>query len=221
MSFITRAHLRQDAPAARALARLLLDQSESDNGHRLVWTLFGQEPDSARDFLYRESAPGHFLVVSPRRPHASDDIWVLESRPYDPLLPVGATYAFSLRANPAASVARPGKRGLRVDAVTHARTQKGDPLTADEKEEAALAWLYARAPRLGVTFEREFCAASGYRRVSVPRKGAAPAQFSLIDFEGALRVEDPALLAQALRQGVGRARAYGAGLLLLRPLPPA
>ncbi|MDE1145776.1 MAG: type I-E CRISPR-associated protein Cas6/Cse3/CasE [Azospirillaceae bacterium] len=219
MSFITRAHLRQDTPAVRNLARLLLDQSDADNGHRLVWTLFGEDPDAARDFLYREAEPGHFLVVSSRPPQASTDIWALETKAYAPAPPEGAAYAFTLRANPAASVARPGARGLRVDAVMHARTQKGGPLTVEEKEAAALAWLYARADRLGVAFEAERCAAAGYRKVTVPRKGAPPAQFALVDYDGVLRVRDPGRLAEALRGGVGRARAYGCGLLLLRPLP--
>ncbi|MDZ5649987.1 type I-E CRISPR-associated protein Cas6/Cse3/CasE [Nitrospirillum sp. BR 11828] len=220
MSFITRAHLRQDAPAARNLARLLLDQSQTDQGHRLVWTLFGDDPDAARDFLYRETEPGRFLVVSRRPPLADTGIWVVETKPYAPAPPEGGAYAFSLRANPAASVARPGQRGLRVDAVMHARTRKGEALTVEEKEAAALSWLYARADRLGVAFEAERCSATGYRQVAVPRKGAQPARFAVADYDGVLHVRDPKRLADALLAGVGKARAYGCGLLLLRPLPP-
>ena len=86
------------------------------------------------------------------------------------------------------------------------------------RKAAALTWLFARETRLGVAFDRERCSAGGYRQVRIGRAGAKPIRHSVIDFEGVLTVVDPDLLGHALTGGVGKARAYGCGLLLLRPL---
>ena len=44
-----------------------------------------------------------------------------------------------------------------------------------------------------------------------------PITFSEIDYEGVLTVADPAKLTAALFTGVGKARSYGCGLMLVRP----
>lgn len=45
-----------------------------------------------------------------------------------------------------------------------------------------------------------------------------PLEFGAVLFDGVLRVEDPVLLGQALRAGIGPAKAYGFGLLSLAPI---
>ena len=48
--------------------------------------------------------------------------------------------------------------------------------------------------------------------------GKKPIEFSEIDFAGALTVADPEKLRAALFTGIGRARAYGCGLMLVQRL---
>jgi CRISPR system Cascade subunit CasE len=219
MNWITRAELRRDAPAQQALASLLLDASRPDVGHRLVWSLFADDQDANRDFLYREVEPGRFLIVSERGPSDPRELWRLETKPYAPRFMRGERMGFSLRANPAQSVKAAGReRGVRVDAVMHAKTLARDKLNPDEIEQAALDWLFAREARLGVRFDRPFCAAGGYRQVHIGRPGAKPIRHSVVDYEGALEVLDPAALARVAAGGVGKAKGYGCGLLMLRPL---
>jgi CRISPR system Cascade subunit CasE len=219
MSWLTRAELRRDDSAQKALTALLLDAGERDVGHRLVWSLFADDPDATRDFLYREAEPGRFLIVSARAPSDPKELWSLQSKPYAPEFTPGQRLGFALRANPAQSVKTPGRdRGVRVDAVMHAKTLAPEPLDSDQVEQAALDWLFAREAHLGVRFDRPCCAAGGYRQVRIGRKGAKPIRHSVVDYEGALEVADPAVLAGAVTQGVGKARAYGCGLLMLRPL---
>lgn len=43
-------------------------------------------------------------------------------------------------------------------------------------------------------------------------------RFTSVDFSGVLVVADPVALASALSNGIGHAKAFGCGLLLLRPL---
>ena len=219
MTWLTRAELRRDEPARQALARILLDDGARDVGHRLVWSLFADDPDARRDFLYREADAGDFMILSAREPADPHGLWTLRTKPYAPSLTAGQRLGFALRANPALSVKTPGRdRGVRVDAVMHAKARAEGVFDAGDVESAALTWVFARETRLGVTFERAWCSAGGYRQVRIARRGGKPIRHSTIDYEGVLTVVDPDALARALSGGVGKARAYGCGLLLLRAL---
>lgn len=79
-------------------------------------------------------------------------------------------------------------------------------------DQAARAWLLDRLPRWGLTICWD-----AYYQHRLPR-GGGMLQFSSIDYEGEVQVFDPSLLRQALVQGVGRAKAFGCGLLLVRPV---
>jgi CRISPR system Cascade subunit CasE len=219
MTWLTRAELRRDEPAQKALARMLLDEGARDVGHRLVWSLFTNDPEAKRDFLYREAEVGRFLILSGRPPADPLGLWQIQSKPYAPFLASGLRLGFALRANPAQSVKMAGRdRGVRVDAVMHAKRHADRPFGPEDVEAAALAWLFARETRLGVAFDRDRCSAGGYHQVSVARAGKRPIRHSVIDFEGVLEVVEPAHLAAALAGGVGKARAFGCGLLLLRSM---
>ncbi len=219
MTWLTRAELRRDEPAQKVLARLLLDEGARDVGHRLVWSLFASDPDAPRDFIYREAEPGRFLILSAREPDDPQKLWSLQTKTYAPPLTVGLRLGFALRANPAQSVKTLGRdRGVRVDAVMHAKKQAGARFEAEDVEAAALAWLFAREARLGVAFDRSLCSAGGYRQIQIVRRGVKPIRHSVIDYEGVLTVTDPEALASSVRDGVGKARAFGCGLVMLRPL---
>jgi hypothetical protein len=74
----------------------------------------------------------------------------------------------------------------------------GDSLKASAErmidEKAALDWLYMREKRLGATFAREGCSASGYGVVRAGKGPAGDISFAAIDYEGVLEVTDPARL---------------------------
>ncbi|NVN31737.1 type I-E CRISPR-associated protein Cas6/Cse3/CasE, partial [Endobacter medicaginis] len=63
-------------------------------------------------------------------------------------------------------------------------------------------------------------AVDGYERRRVPRASGPPAVFGVLDFDGELRVTDPARFLARLAGGFGRARAFGCGLMLIRRSPP-
>lgn len=221
MTWLSQAELRRDTPQARQLAAQLLTNARWDSGHGLVWTLFADDPEAERDFLYREAEAGRFLVVSARAPAAEPAIWRVRSRPYAPALAAGDRYGFSLRANPVVALSRPGRaRGHRADVMMHAKRKKGGlPLTPEEREEAALGWLFARAERLGIRFDAERCGTRRMSQLKLPRPGgSAPAAVTVVDYEGVLTVAAPDRLAAALTRGIGHGKAFGLGLLLLRHL---
>lgn len=228
---MSQVRLNRRAGTQGTLAKILLDSTAADRGHSLVWSLFsetGEELRRTREgveiplFLFREIEPGAFLIVSRTAPSDPHGLWEMgQPKDYAPVFKVGQTLRFALRATPAIAIKMPGeKRGKRVDAIMHAKFQAEKGARAEVPVETiALDWLYKREDALGVTFARDRCKASGYRQVQVPhQQKPKPISFSEIDYEGVLTVADPKKLTKALFVGVGKAKAYGCGLLLVRPL---
>jgi len=82
---------------------------------------------------------------------------------------------------------------------------------------AATGWLIGRQAHIGVRFDQEAVVATAYRQISVPRRTAAgPIRFSSVDYEGRFEVVDKDRLYEALVTGIGKAKAFGNGLMLIR-----
>jgi CRISPR system Cascade subunit CasE len=225
---ITKAKLSRAPGTQGSLAKVLLAGTQGDRNHGLVWSLFSGPAEGenveARDFQFREAEPGVFIIVSKRPPEDPHSLWTLESKPYEPALAIGDRLGFVLRANPAMAVPQPGeKRGKRVDAIMHAKSKLDDEARkAFGKDQAAvvgLEWLTKRGPNIGAEFDAGACSATGYSQIRIPRpKREKSIEFSEIEYAGALTVTDPAKLQAALFNGIGKAKAYGCGLMLVRRL---
>jgi len=216
--FLSRGVLRREALRQEALRGL---QDDFYTAHKAVWELFPNDPDASRDFLYRldwRNGQAVLLVLSQREPTDQLGRWELQQKPFAPKLRQDAQYAFSLRVNP--TVTRDGKRH---DVVMDARknpARYGDKPREDLIQEAGHAWLQARAPKLG--FELQDLLVESYEPRQAKqhnrRQEVRSVRVTTMDLQGVLRATDPELLQQALTQGVGHAKGFGCGLLLLRPL---
>ncbi|MVO84571.1 type I-E CRISPR-associated protein Cas6/Cse3/CasE [Streptomyces sp. p1417] len=162
-----------------------------------------------------------------------------QTRPYTPLLDrlsAGGRWSFRLTANPVHTIRRtkdeprkitahvtlvhqmgwlldeqrqqrcgfrilekPEERRLLPDGTTH----KGRPHTGDRYE-------------LSVTDTRTLSFAKSRAGEGARRSG--PVTVVTVTFDGRLEVTDPHALRRTLTQGIGKARAYGCGLLTLAPL---
>lgn len=222
------------------------DDMRVGTSHRLVWSLFADTPDRTRDFLWREDGGGTwqrttFLVLSRRPPVDTHALFDVETKPFAPALRAGRTLRFRLRAAPSLSVpAEPGRRGMRVDPVWHELRKLPPAERAGARAAVAQrvlsGWLARQGERGGFRLVEAPLAPDGsdpaltvdgdlQRRL--PRDGerarratrARPGdiRFSTFDLEGLLTVEDPALFLAALAHGFGRAKAFGCGLMLIRP----
>jgi CRISPR system Cascade subunit CasE len=129
--------------------------------------------------------------------------------------------AFDLRANPTVTrydgVTAQAKRH---DVVMDRKKQLGPDRSQTNPEiweAAGRDWLSARAAGLGISLVPAAFRADGYRlhRFRRPAGGDA-VRFASLDLSGVLRVEDAERLRAALFAGVGRARARGCGLLLIK-----
>ena len=194
--------------------------------HQQIWRFFPEDKDSSRDFLYRydmmREGP-QFYAVSARAPATDAGGWRVESRPYAPDLEAGASLRFSLRANPTKRFAKPGERsdGRRHDVVMDRKRQlRASGQDVDEAslvQEEGIRWLARQGDRGGFDLVPGAVRASGYRSYRFQKAGGTEElAITGIEFEGALTVIDPERFQRTLLEGVGPAKGFGFGLLLVR-----
>lgn len=185
--------------------------------------------------LWRLDRSGHeyrLYVVSPERPDLTHVVeqagWlgqIWDSVPYEQLLDrlvAGQQWGFRLAANPVGRGSTSGGQRPRGKILPH--------VTPEQQEQ----WLMRKADAHG--FHIRGSAPDGLKD-SVPdlavtsrsddrfgrREGENPRSRSLVtvrrvQFDGSLIVTDAELLRSALINGIGRAKAYGCGLLTLKKL---
>ncbi len=193
--------------------------------HQWLWKLFPKDEQAKRDFLFRQDADRRwpmFYLLSARQPDTNHPLLRVESKPYHPQLSEGETLSFSLRANPVRTRKTDGdnpKRRKRDDVVwllkQRYRQDSPDdmPSEAELAQEAGEEWLIRQGARHG--FDLLAVRADNYRQPRLGSKGSN-IRFSTLDFTGLLRVKQPEAFSQALLQGIGPAKAFGCGLMLVR-----
>lgn len=192
--------------------------------HRAAWNLFGDRPDRRRDFLYRlDSRNGRPLLwtLSSRQPEDPSGLWRIEARPISPRLLPGDLLEFEVRVNPV--VTRDGKRH---DVVMDRKLRTGWKTAppAERGPEAALVqealsdWLAARSERGGARVRS--LRADGYRVTRFPKPSGKQVQLGLCDLTGVLEIAEPDRFLELWRTGLGPAKGFGCGLLLIRRLRP-
>ncbi len=96
------------------------------------------------------------------------------------------------------------------------------PHTATLIQKAGMAWLKAKEKECGFFAkddeEHPLVRADGYQQLRLfKRRGQKPIRFSTLDFNGVLTVTDPELfITKALFNGIGPAKAFGCGLMMVR-----
>ena len=200
--------------------------------HQWLWRFLPAPPGSARRFLFRRrdaDGPPRFYVVSERAPESPSAHWQVSTKRYAPDLAAGDRLVFELRANPVVTTRDGVGKAARHDVVMHekARLLKehglsrwADWTTPDRPEQGELvhrcgsAWLNRRFERIGATLDLATLRVEGYEQ---HRGKSGELRFSTMDFSGQLQVLDPEAVLRALFTGVGHAKAFGCGLLLVRP----
>ncbi len=141
---------------------------------------------------------------------------------------VGQQVGFDLRVRPVRRLksdqivgGRQFKKGVELDAflveVTRQRSENGVWASAESqsREIVYLAWLEERLGE-AAQLNRHATRLSRFRRNRVSR-GESGSEGPDATFHGLLRIENVDLFQNLLEHGLGRHRAYGYGMLLLRP----
>lgn len=214
MTWLTQLTLDQATVARRRLR-------DNYDWHQAAWECFPGRPKDARDFLTRlDEAPQGFrlILVSPQpatRPEwCPAETW--QSREIPPDYFGCSRYAFQLRANPTRKVVDPNKPKVvgpdgRINRNKNARRI---PL----RQPADLtAWLERKALAGGFTVEADSLRIVPEGQDFFNRNGQRGSHAS-VEFRGTLSVTDPAKFHQTFAAGLGSAKAFGFGLLVIAPL---
>lgn len=190
--------------------------------HQALWNLFEHDPDAKRDFLYRQEGQTDklsFLVLSQRRPGTDNGLWDVQTKEFAPRLRTGQQLHFSIRINPVIKRRDEEGRQQRHDLVMDLKknADEQDQHQAELVQQAARKWMGSRAARNGFELIKSSLIGEAYRQWRFAGKGGHRISFSSIDCAGVLTVTDTDLFEQALHTGIGPEKAFGCGLLLIRP----
>ena len=213
MTYLTQVDLAFDTAA-----RLRLRDSYA--WHQAVWKTFPGRDGEKRDFLTRldQRRDGfRLLIVSPIEPLRPSwcpaESWKTKPIPEGYL--TRPRYRFQLCANPTKKVGKEMADG--------SRTKNGRRVPLVQREELA-AWIRRKGDQGGFAVDeatlRTF--SRGHEYFSKGEKEwvekTVTGLHSAVEFQGVLTVTDPAKFHQAFTRGIGSAKAFGFGLLVIAPI---
>ena len=220
---MSRITLRRSLSALREVSNTAL--ANPYYHHRLIWKLFSRSPQQPRDFLFRIDHHANWLqyyVVSEHPPDAAGNSWEVVTKSYTPALKESMRLRFLLTANPVTTTTDDNGRRHRNDVVRHAlrrhRDKKRAALRSDLTTNEGHAWLKRKGEKNGFSFTRDEVVVSGYRQLRFQKtRNAGTVQISTLDFRGTLLVRSPERFLRMLFTGLGPAKAFGCGLMLVKP----
>ncbi|WP_328674936.1 type I-E CRISPR-associated protein Cas6/Cse3/CasE [Streptomyces sp. NBC_00343] len=198
--------VRRDLADYTALHRTVMRLMPDDLGphpRQRAGALFRLERDDHQPLLLVQSC------IPPDLTGLPDHYGSTEARDFTPVLSAltpGRAVRYRITANPSTRSRRrpgPGENPL---------PKHGRVLALDDT--AALAWWHRRAMEAGLHLHATTMQPHPFRR---PRRGRPGPVHRLLQFDGTASITDPAALTDALLNGIGRAKSYGAGLLSLAP----
>lgn len=167
--------------------------------HRWIWKSFPNDPDRKRDFLFRvdvQERQVRILLLSEDAPAAIEN-WMWETKGVSDEFISQSAYRFQVRVNPTFRRASDHRR------------------IALYKESDIREWLKRKMSVIGA----ELVSAE----VDQPRdelfvKDGKRGKHVSVDVRGIISVHDQSLFRQGLLAGIGSAKGFGYGLLMLQPI---
>ena len=209
--------------------------------HQAIWKLFDlprQEKKEKAEFLFRfdidkkNKLPVFYVLSCKQPPRDREGLWEIVSKEYKPDIKGGDRLDFKLRVNPVVTRKptepdpNPKKR-KRHDVVMEAKTRlKNDDVPRESWphineiiHKAGIEWLWKRGIENGFVFsdedEHKEVRAEGYQLYQF-YKNRVRVRFSSLDFTGTLTVTEPDLFKKVLYDGLGPAKGFGCGLMLIK-----
>lgn len=192
----------------------LLHIRDTYDWHQRVWQAFGGRDGNARDFLIRvdrKEEAFRVLIVSRTIPEKPDwcptDCFGTKIIPDDFFTCVH--YRFSLLANPT--------KKLRVDNADGSRKKNGRRVPITQREDL-VKWMQRKALEGGFQINRDSLRTIPRGREFFHKDGTSHGTHAAVEFLGELRVTDVAQFRLTVASGIGSAKAFGFGLLVIAPL---
>ena len=214
----------------RYLTQILLRPDDADRAglrdtydwHQKIWLAFPGRDGLVRDFLTRlDVLDGQMRLLAlsltrpERPPWCPRRAW--QSKKIPPMFLNASTYRFSLVANPTRKTRVPGADGKwvgtgRREFINHRDDRAGDD---GRVHPGLLSWLARKAADHGFSIPD----LAQVRTLVRPRqyfiKGDKRGMHGGVEFQGVLDVVDLTAFEQAFVRGIGSAKAFGFGMLVL------
>ena len=176
--------------------------------HQVIWDLLPQDATAKRDFMYRRTDEGDlpfYYLLSEREPEVKVDYLSCSSRLYEPKLETGDSLQFSLRANAVKTLWHPKEIKQR---------KRVGLLKSDELHD----WLLAQGEKGGFQLQSESLVVENTQIHEVIKPDDPNCRtFTSVDLQGKLQVTDAEVFTrEVLFKGLGRSKAFGCGLMLIR-----
>lgn len=205
-------HLTQILVSYEDAVRLLRIRDSYD-WHQRVWQAFGDRDGQTRDFLIRvdrKEEAYRVLILSRSAPSKPDwcptDCFGTKTVPDDYF--ARPRYRFSLLANPT--------KKLRVDNPDGTRKKNGRRVPLTQREELVV-WLTRKAEAGGFAINPDSLRTIPRGREFFHKTGAQGTH-TAVEFQGELMVTNPAQFRATVAAGIGSAKAFGFGLLVIAPI---
>ncbi|MFF9497174.1 type I-E CRISPR-associated protein Cas6/Cse3/CasE [Streptomyces flaveolus] len=229
------------AAVMSAFPHILPSDSPQQGAPRVLWRLDQQARAEVLLYIVSPDRPDltHLVEQAGWPAVASRENPGWQTRPYAPLLDrltAGDHWAFRLTANPVHTIRRKEGEPRKLTAHLTPVHQMGWLLDAERQKRLGFricekpadrrllpgGTTHHKRPHPGDRYElavRDTRSLAFNKTRGVDGRRDKPVTVVTATFEGRLEVTDPDTLRRTLTQGIGRARAYGCGLLTLAPLP--
>ncbi len=205
-------HLTQVTLDFKTAARLGL--RDCYDWHQKVWQAFPGRDGEQRTFLTRldqRRESFRLLIISPMEPTRPEwcppgpESW--KTKPIPETYFARRRYAFQLCANPTKKIAS------KADGTV---TKNGRRVPLGKREEL-VEWIKRKGEQGGFSVDE-----ATLRTISRGReyfkKSGQDGMHSAVEFQGVLTVIDPARFHETFTRGIGSAKAFGFGLLVIAPI---
>jgi len=207
-------HLTQILVSYEDAIRLLRIRDTYD-WHQRIWQAFGGRDGQSRDFLIRvDRKEEAFRVLMLSRSVPAKPDWCpthcFGTKEIPDSFFAHSRYRFSLLANPTKKI-RSNKDGQ--------RTKNGRRVPLTQREEL-VGWLERKAEAGGFRVDVDQVRAIPRGREFFHKDGISHGTHAAVEFQGELTVTEVGQFRSTVATGLGSAKAFGFGLLVLAPLAP-
>jgi CRISPR system Cascade subunit CasE len=192
----------------------LLHIRDSYDWHQRIWQAFGGRETQSRDFIIRvdqKEEAFRVLILSQSPPSKPD--WCPTDCFGTKLIPedffTRSAYRFSLLANPT--------KKLRVDLADGSRKKNGRRVPLVQRADLE-AWILRKAQAGGFVINPDSLRILPRGREFFHKDSTSRGTHTAVEFQGELTVADPVQFRLTVAAGIGSAKAFGFGLLVVAPL---
>lgn len=232
------------AAVMSAFPHLLPSDAPTGNAPRVLWRLDQRARAEVLLYIVSPDRPDLTHLVEqagwPAAAAADPENPGWQTRPYAPFLDrlaAGDRWAFRLTANPVHTIRRKEGEPRKITAHVTRNHQMGWLLDTERQQRSGFRILEKPEDRRllphgtthqgrrhhGDRYELSVVDARSLRfdktRPPTGSRKQSPVTLVTVTFDGRLEITDPEAMRRTLSQGIGRARAYGCGLITLAPLP--